>query len=183
MTITIPPSTASYTLSAGGTTTSNAGTRGQYVNGQPIGVFIAGSNDTLVNTGTIIGGYINFSRQSAADLDHSVGRVLDHGAANAAERLPATVLAAGERPGNRPVVFRIQPTTLGHDCHLAALACDFRHQRCPLLGRPLPPPLDARQNPYVRHVTLFLELYQRPERPTLWRCRIILKTLHFPDYP
>jgi hypothetical protein len=57
MTITIPPSTASYTLSASNTIASNAGTRGKSVSGQPIGVYIQGSSDTLVNTGTIIGGY------------------------------------------------------------------------------------------------------------------------------
>jgi hypothetical protein len=59
MTITIPPSTASYTLAASGTTASNAGTRGQFANGQPVGIYITGSNDTLINTGTIIGGYNN----------------------------------------------------------------------------------------------------------------------------
>jgi hypothetical protein len=59
MTITIPPSTASYTLSANGTTATNAGTRGQSINGQSVGIYISGSNDTLVNTGTIIGGYTN----------------------------------------------------------------------------------------------------------------------------
>ena len=58
MTITIAPSTASYTLSSG-TTASNAGTRGQSINGQPVGIYITGSNDTLVNTGTIIGGFNN----------------------------------------------------------------------------------------------------------------------------
>ncbi len=57
MTITIPSSVASYTLSASGTTASNAGTRGRFANGLPIGIYITGSNDTLLNTGTIIGGY------------------------------------------------------------------------------------------------------------------------------
>jgi hypothetical protein len=57
MTITIPSSVASYTLSASGTIASNAGSRGQHVAGQPLGIYIQGSNDTLVNTGTIIGGY------------------------------------------------------------------------------------------------------------------------------
>src|SRR5580700_11767015 len=57
MTITIPSSVASYTLSASGTTASNAGTRGRFTAGQPIGIYITGSNDALLNTGTIIGGY------------------------------------------------------------------------------------------------------------------------------
>src|ERR1700722_8766834 len=57
MTITIPPGTSSYTLSTSGTTASNAGTRGQHTKNQGLGIYITGSNDVLVNTGTIIGGY------------------------------------------------------------------------------------------------------------------------------
>lgn len=44
----------------------------------------------------------NFSRQAAADLDHIVGWMLDHGRqAPAAERLLTTVLPAGERLAER----------------------------------------------------------------------------------
>ena len=55
----------------------------------------------------------NFSRQAAAELDDIVGRRLDQGdAAPAAERLLATVLAAGERLAERPLLGRRRPDLL-----------------------------------------------------------------------
>jgi plasmid stabilization system protein ParE len=55
----------------------------------------------------------NFSRQAAADLDHIVGWMLDHGSAgSAAERLLTAVLAAGERLADRPLLGRQRPDLL-----------------------------------------------------------------------
>lgn len=55
----------------------------------------------------------NFSRQAAADLDHIVGWMLDHGgAASAAERLLAAVLTAGNRLADRPLLGRHRPDLL-----------------------------------------------------------------------
>lgn len=55
----------------------------------------------------------NFSRRAAADLDPIVGRILDHrGAAAAAERLLTTVLAAGERLADWPLLGRRRPDLL-----------------------------------------------------------------------
>ena len=55
----------------------------------------------------------NFSRQAAAELDDIVGRRLDQGdAASAAEQLLATVLAAGERLAERPLLGRRRPELL-----------------------------------------------------------------------
>jgi len=49
----------------------------------------------------------NFSRRAAADLDETVGWLLDQGgAAAAAEQLLTTVLAAGERLAERPLLGR-----------------------------------------------------------------------------
>ena len=49
----------------------------------------------------------NFPRQAAADLDETVGCLLDQGrAAAAAEQLLTTVLAAGERLADRPLLGR-----------------------------------------------------------------------------
>jgi plasmid stabilization system protein ParE len=54
-----------------------------------------------------VSGFRNFSRQAAADLDHEVGRLLDQGGAAAvAEKLLTTVLAAGERLAERPLLGR-----------------------------------------------------------------------------
>jgi plasmid stabilization system protein ParE len=58
----------------------------------------------------------NFSRQAAADLDHIVGWMLDHGnAGSAAERLLTAVLAVGERLAERPLLGRPRPDLLP-DC-------------------------------------------------------------------
>jgi plasmid stabilization system protein ParE len=55
----------------------------------------------------------NFSQQAAADLDHIVGWLLDHGGAPAAaERLLTTVLAAGETLAKRPLLGRRRPDLL-----------------------------------------------------------------------
>lgn len=55
----------------------------------------------------------NFSRQGAADLDHAVGWLLDHGVAPAAaEQLLTTVLAAAERLAERPALGRRRPDLL-----------------------------------------------------------------------
>jgi plasmid stabilization system protein ParE len=55
----------------------------------------------------------NFSRRAAADLDDIVGWILDHGGtAAAAERILMTVLAAGERIAERPLLGRRQPDLL-----------------------------------------------------------------------
>ncbi len=55
----------------------------------------------------------NFSPRAAADLDHAVGWLLDHGAgASAAERLLAAVLDAGERLASRPQLGRRLPDLL-----------------------------------------------------------------------
>ena len=55
----------------------------------------------------------NFSRQAAADLDHIAGWMLDHGrTGSAAERLLTTVLAAGERLADRPLLGRQRPDLL-----------------------------------------------------------------------
>lgn len=55
----------------------------------------------------------NFSRKAAADLDHIVSWTLDHGGAAAtAERLLTTVLAAGERLADRPLLGRRRPDLL-----------------------------------------------------------------------
>lgn len=55
----------------------------------------------------------NFSRQAAADLDETVGWLLDQGgAAAAAEQLLTTVLAAGERLVERPLLGRRRPDLL-----------------------------------------------------------------------
>ena len=59
MTITIPSGSNTYNLMRSGTIANNAGTRGKLTVGVLAGVYITGSNDTLVNTGTIIGGYAN----------------------------------------------------------------------------------------------------------------------------
>ena len=48
----------------------------------------------------------NFSRRAAADLDDTVGWLLDHGGAATAEQLLTTVLAAGERLAERPQLGR-----------------------------------------------------------------------------
>jgi plasmid stabilization system protein ParE len=55
----------------------------------------------------------NFSRRAALDLDETVGWLLDQGAAAlAAEELLATVLAAGERLAERPLLGRRRPDLL-----------------------------------------------------------------------
>ena len=55
----------------------------------------------------------NFSLQAAADLDHAVGWLLDHGTAPAsAEQLLTTVLAAAERLAERPALGRKRPELL-----------------------------------------------------------------------
>jgi plasmid stabilization system protein ParE len=55
----------------------------------------------------------NFSRRAAVDLDETVGWLLDQGAAaGAAEELLATVLAAGERLAERPLLGRRRPDLL-----------------------------------------------------------------------
>jgi plasmid stabilization system protein ParE len=55
----------------------------------------------------------NFSHQASADLDHAVGWLLDQGgAAVAAEQLLTTVLAAGERLAERPLLGRRRPDLL-----------------------------------------------------------------------
>ena len=55
----------------------------------------------------------NFSRQAATDPDGAVGWLLDHGsAAAAAERLLTTVLAAGERLAEHPLIGRRRPDLL-----------------------------------------------------------------------
>jgi plasmid stabilization system protein ParE len=55
----------------------------------------------------------NFSRQAAADLDCTVGWMLDHGsAAAAAEQLLTMVLAAGKRLAQRPLLGRRRPELL-----------------------------------------------------------------------
>jgi plasmid stabilization system protein ParE len=55
----------------------------------------------------------NFSRRAAADLDETVGWLLDQGAAAAAaEQLLTTVLAAGKRLAERPLLGRRRPDLL-----------------------------------------------------------------------
>jgi plasmid stabilization system protein ParE len=55
----------------------------------------------------------NFSRRAAADLDDTVGWLLDHGVApGAAEQLLTTVLAAAERLAERPAIGRRRPDLL-----------------------------------------------------------------------
>lgn len=55
----------------------------------------------------------NFSRQASEDLDHAVGWLLDQGAsAVSAEQLLTTVLAAGERLTERPLLGRRRPDLL-----------------------------------------------------------------------
>jgi len=55
----------------------------------------------------------NFARQAAADLDDAVGWLLDHGGSSAAaEDLLTTVLAAGERLAERPLLGRRRPDLL-----------------------------------------------------------------------
>ena len=55
----------------------------------------------------------NFSRQAAAELDDIVGRRLDQGdAASTAEQLLSSVLAAGERLAERPLLGRRRPDLL-----------------------------------------------------------------------
>jgi hypothetical protein len=52
MTITIQSGSSTFTLSASGTTASNAATR---ASGSGYGIYITGNNDVLTNTGTILG--------------------------------------------------------------------------------------------------------------------------------
>jgi plasmid stabilization system protein ParE len=60
-----------------------------------------------------VNSFRNFSRQAAADLDEMVGWLLDQGgAAVAAEQLLTTVLAAGERLVERPLLGRHRPDLL-----------------------------------------------------------------------
>ena len=55
----------------------------------------------------------NFSQQAATDIDDIVGWTLDRGGAAAtAERLLTTVLAAGERIAERPLLGRRRPDLL-----------------------------------------------------------------------
>jgi plasmid stabilization system protein ParE len=55
----------------------------------------------------------NFSRRAAADLDETVGWLLDRGGeAAAAEQLLTTVLAAGERLAKHPLLGRRRPDLL-----------------------------------------------------------------------
>jgi len=55
----------------------------------------------------------NFSRRATADLDDTVGWLLDHGgAAASAEQLLTTVLAAGEQLAERPLLGRRRPDLL-----------------------------------------------------------------------
>jgi plasmid stabilization system protein ParE len=55
----------------------------------------------------------NFTRRAAADLDETVGWLLDQGGAAAAvEQLLTTVLATGERLAERPLLGRRRPDLL-----------------------------------------------------------------------
>jgi plasmid stabilization system protein ParE len=55
----------------------------------------------------------NFSRRAAADIDETVGWLLDHGgAAAAAEQLLTTVLTAGQRLAENPLLGRRRPDLL-----------------------------------------------------------------------
>ena len=55
----------------------------------------------------------NFSKQAAADLDQTVGRMLDHGTTSAAaEQLLTMVLAAGAKLAQRPLLGRRRPELL-----------------------------------------------------------------------
>jgi plasmid stabilization system protein ParE len=54
----------------------------------------------------------NFSRRATADLDDTVGWLLDHGGVAAADQVLTTVLAAGERLAERPLLGRRRPELL-----------------------------------------------------------------------
>ncbi|MCX7379894.1 MAG: Hint domain-containing protein [Alphaproteobacteria bacterium] len=69
--VTIPAGTTTYTLSASGVTATNSGTRG----GVPVyGVKVTGSDDTVVNTGTLLGAQAGITLLGANDVvDNRVG--------------------------------------------------------------------------------------------------------------
>jgi hypothetical protein len=60
------------------------------------------------------------------------------------------------------------PVTPGDDCHSAAFGFYLRQQRRLLLSRPLPPPLNPRDDLHIRHMRLLLELQkQAPEAQSI----------------
>ena len=80
---TIPSSSAEYTYSGSGVTLTNAGVRGS--SSAEHGVFIYGSNVSLVNSGTIIGGgggVVAFDHGTGNTFINQVGGVIDGQSSN-----------------------------------------------------------------------------------------------------